>query len=271
MADNRMVMINCEMANPFDYPITGVDVSVHVKAKVGNHFVEIAQGLPAHVSRGEPPTLYLYPPKSQLHFVVLLRMEREILGEIEKLRSSDVALSVSGDVVYSIAHRQQGHYFMGERRWDVLTRQGKPERHTIPQSEWLQILSRMHWKDYEILEIPRNPSGDSRFARAYGQLQVASGHYRNGQWDTCMMHCRKAYEAAMKDASNKEDMAKAAASVLSKHHGPKKEKLNDLLLALGEYTHLARHEGSQPVSFDKFDAAQCLFMTTAAIDFIANQ
>lgn len=268
---NRVLKIAFEMVNPFRNPLTGLHIWTRVRAMDGN--VLVAEGDFAKPWRGEPPSLYVYPYNSRILFDLYLPFSDAVLADIEAHRQGkDMSLEFSGEVTYSFAHMDppsRGHYFMGEPRWIPLTPHGMAITHAIPQSEWLKLMAQMRWQDYKTLEIPRN--SNAKIARAYKQLEEASTHYRNGRWDTCMFHCKKAYEAAMRDASGEDDLKKAAAVVLKNQPGEKGEKLNDLLLALGEYTHLARHEGKNPVSLDRFDAAQCLFMTTAAVDFIANQ
>lgn len=273
IAPDRRIILHCQMTNHYEYPLTGIEVVATITAHVGGQMVRLAEGLRGYVGRGEPPSAYYYPPKLDFELIAIVPVTNEQLAEIESIRTDDVSLSIMGEVSYSIAHQlneNAGHWAMGERRWNLLTRNGRPDNFHCPQSEWLKHLARLKWNDYEVLEIPRN-KGDSRFSRAYEQLGKASSQYRNGQWDSCALHCRKAYEAAMKDATGDDELKRAAEAVLSRHAGVKKERLTSLLLALGAYTHLARHEGLEQVHFDRFDAAQVLFMTTAAVDFIANQ
>lgn len=270
----RRLIIRLGLVNPYNHPITGVEVLANVYARVGSEMIQLAEGLRGHVGRGEPPSRYYYPPSAEFELILMVNLSKDALGEIETLRTHDIALSIMGDVIYSIAHRvsdKTDHWLMGDRRWDVLTDGNHPLVIPIPQSEWLKHLKRLNWSDYEVLEIPRNKASDARFARAYAQLAKASTLYRNGEWDGCGLHCRRAFEAVMKDSTRKKDIAQAAEILLAKHPTEKKEALNGLLLALGRYTHLARHEGAEAVSFDKYDAAQVFFMTTAAVDFIANQ
>jgi hypothetical protein len=270
----RTLRVDFEAVNPFTNAITGLDLWLRVRARLSRGHILVAEGNFARFWTGEASPLYLYEPQGRIHIEARIPLPAAVLAEIESKRDGEVELEITGEVAYSIAHRpkaEMGHAYMGERRRIAFTPNGGNSiYHTIHQSEWLKLLNQLGWQDTELLEVPRLRDGPSKLTRAYQCLQAASRHFRDGHWDSSMSQCRKAYEAAMKDATGEADLKAAATILFQQATGKKQDALNALFISLGEYTHLSRHEGTDPLTFGRADAALCLFSTSAAVDYIAN-
>ncbi len=141
--------------------------------------------------------------------------------------------------------------------------------HTIPQSEWVRILSQMGYQRTLLLEVPVPDSGNAPEMAgaveflAEAQRQMIEGHYRQA-----VGSCRDALEqlaAALQDGSN---FPRPLADALGgTSRWPKAERLRLLRRALTIVTHPAKHGDPMALSFewDREDARSLISMTAAVI------
>ena len=144
--------------------------------------------------------------------------------------------------------------------------------HLIPQSEWVKLLSAMQWSELELIELPsRNLRALPIVGRAIERFEGARDCYRRGLWAEAMANCRRAIEALVKETTGEDDMGKSHAAITQLvGEGPRAEAIDDLLLALSSFLHLARHEAQPPVEITPTDARLALHLTGAILAYLGE-
>lgn len=266
----RGLVINFELTSPFEYKIIGLDSRLSVKMDGGRI---VAEGKLLKFATNVPHHYLLYEPHAEIRAEMQLELSGAMLRLIEDERGGrDVDFEIDGEIEYSIAHQipNQGHWSMGERRLRPFYTSSGSYRVRISQSDWVRYLSQMGWEEIEIWEVPTANLDPSRMGRSIRLLREALNLLRHDHVSDCMAKCRKAFEAAVHDASQIEDFGKGIETLMQRVPASKRKEVDDLLRRLGAFTHLARHEGAEEVPLSRDDALLCLGLTRAAVEYVAK-
>jgi hypothetical protein len=206
---------------------------------------------------------------------IFIDLPATVLQQIEDRRQgNDLELRMSSRVKVSIVESIDDRKVLGV---PFETGFGNPATgyldYRIPQSDWVNALKRLGWSELEIFELPSaSLRTNPQLSRALTRLEYALDCYWRGDWEESMANCRKAFEAVMLGISGKDNMKQASEATLQAlvSDPTKVDRLNKLITELGGFLHLARHEGSQPVSIKRADAQLAIRLTAALLDYLAN-
>ena len=262
---NRKLEVSFRFRNPTEFTFTLLDVWISVTSIAG---LELAEGrllrIHSHVvNAGEEGYAEIAVPLSSI-----------ALQHIENRRAGgDVDLRISSRVLICQMRETNGHPIMAK---PVQTYFDQGQRgyleHTIPQSDWVKLLSSMQWSELELLEIPsRNLRSLPIPSRALKRFEDAQRHYRQGLWPETMASCRMVIEAFVKEVTGQDDMTEALLAISELiGHGPKADTLDKLIRGFSPFLQLARHEQEPPISIGPADATLALRVTGSIIAFIGE-
>jgi HEPN domain-containing protein len=146
-------------------------------------------------------------------------------------------------------------------------------KYTIPQSEWLKLLSQLKWSAIEIFEVPMESlSPDPNLRRAIELLREAQNRFLRGDWPGVLQNCRQAFEAAAADVGQTSDKSSNFQQLLDRVGGGKKsEKLNEVVKSLSGFCQLGRHEDLPAVSITREDARAALRCTLSIFALLGGR
>lgn len=149
-----------------------------------------------------------------------------------------------------------GDYFTNIQTW--------PTCITIPRDKWIKILEGIGYGDYEIVEITRGEMDKELYSRSISHLKDAQSRLNHGDYDGCLLSCRKAIEAMIKATTKGEGkQVEAFKAVLVEQLGAKRaEYLAGIISRVKEWTNVAAHSQGQPVEYTRAEAAFILNSTT---------
>ncbi len=267
----RCLTFDLQAQNPYSGQISFVELVVEIRIAGGPLLHDSCLGRLRH---GTIPNILMVDGEKMMALELVVPMPAPVLAAIEAHRlGRDVEFEFRGNIEYSIAHvvGGGGHWSLGERRRANF---GDPYgglfRHTIPQSEWIKLLQQLRWSEVELLEVPRIVGNLASLSRAYKNLKEASDALRKNDVDVCMIKCRKAYEAAIRDLTGLDDTKAATEKLLDGMQVEKRAEINNLLLALAGLLHLARHERAQEIHFSRSEAIAALHISTAVIELFGS-
>jgi len=266
----RKLELACHVTNPTSHDICILDAWVEVEVLQG---LKIADGKifqsmhrridPAAIPAGENGL-------GALH----IELPDQVLQHIEERRAGgDVTIRISSRVLVAEVSVTDAGRALGE---PYETSFGDEHtnwiEYTIPQSEWIKILKGLRWSELEILELP---SGRLRsiptLTRALDRFQDAQRCYRRGDWAECMLNCRKAFEATVKDTIGEDDMGKALKAFQELiGEGERADHINSIVKDLTGLLHLARHETYPAMLIKRADAQLALHISGALLVYLGS-
>lgn len=198
----------------------------------------------------------LIPPASDLNSdgdtraTVTVPMGRESLAYIEDRRTGgdlEFQLNIKAYVA-SLVGKEDGAQWRNAEQIQVTDHDGNQfYAGEIPQSQWIEILSDLRWKEVRLVEVPVT-ANTHRYPEALKRWQAARDHFAAGRWEETIQACNRVTErlAAAKrpreqhaqeshevDASWLQDFFPASA---------KGEALNKMLKEFRNFLQFGRHE-----------------------------
>jgi HEPN domain len=196
---------------------------------------------------------------------IFIPLTGAVLEAIERDRRGDLELRISSRVlvapVKEIPLGRESLLLLEVGHETTFMLQGTSDfKYTIPQSEWLKLLSQLKWSAIEIFEVPMESlSSDPNLRRAIDLLREAQNRFVRGDWAGVLQNCRQAFEAAAAEVGRTSDKPSNFEQLLDRVGGGKKsEKLSDLVKSLSEFCHLGRHEDFPAVCITREDARAAL-------------
>ncbi len=157
-----------------------------------------------------------------------------------------------------------GDYFTNIQTW--------PTRITIPRDKWIKILEGIGYGDFEIVEITRGEIDKELYSRAISHLKEAEDRLNHGDYDGCLVDCRKAIEAMVKATPKGEGkQVEAFKAVLVEQLGANRaEYLTGIISRVKEWTNVAAHSQGQPVEYTRSEAVFILNSTINLLHLIGG-
>jgi hypothetical protein len=141
-----------------------------------------------------------------------------------------------------------------------------PVRVAPPRDKWLAFLDACNGTHHEILEVPLAPGPREHLARAIQHIRDARRKLLDGYNTEAVAACRKAIEAAAKDAGPG-DMEKFWTGHFSRLSGESKgQALGQLVVKLKGVANAAHHDSTSGTEFTR---AEALFVVRTTESFLA--
>jgi hypothetical protein len=268
---NRRLELRCEIRNRTQNDIcilnawTRVDLLNDVNLAEGNLFYSTNNLVdPAAISAGQ-----------QGFGAIVIPLTDRVLAHIEQRRTGgDVSIRIYSRLLIASISKTENISLLGVPYEAQFENKGSVSvDYTIPQSEWIKVLRALGWSELEAFEIPSAKlKATPGLQRSIDRFTDAQECHRRGDWDEAMVNCRKAFEAIIKDTTREEDLAKAAqafAAIIGNEL--KADKFNKMVIALGNFLHLARHEQLSPVQMKQPDSLLALHLTGAMLAYLGGQ
>jgi len=147
---------------------------------------------------------------------------------------------------------------------------------TVQRDEWLEVLKTIGWQEYEVFEIPTAPLRRvERFTRALDLLEQAVAAFRAGEYDGCVVHARRALEAAAAttgEGDTGQGFAQLWRDVLPGGvDEPKRQALNRFAVGIRELRNPAAHGGNLHFQLRRSDAQLALTVTIALFRYLGEE
>lgn len=152
---------------------------------------------------------------------------------------------------------------------------------SIPQSDWVDDLSRLNWKETVIIELP-GTIRSLRYPGAFERWKEARDHYAAGRWEETLQYCHLATEAlaAAKMPDSVDDASDEVDARYLKEFFPdtgKGEALNTLMKRFRRFLHKGRHQprstadhsGEEQSTVTRADAELALGLTQHFIRYMS--
>ena len=147
---------------------------------------------------------------------------------------------------------------------------------TIPQSDWIRLLSQMECSEWWLIELPVQPLLSDPYLKAgLEYLTGAEKLLRQGDYDGCMADCRRSFESIAKhhvpgDSRRGYDRLLERAFVTEAEQ-PKRELVRPLLKALSDLIHpLGRHATAPPIPVTRAEAEMVLATSMSILSMITR-
>jgi hypothetical protein len=147
---------------------------------------------------------------------------------------------------------------------------------TVQRDEWLEVLKIIGWQEYAVFEIPTTPLHcDERFNKALDLLDKAKEAFRMGEFDACIVHARRALEAAA--ATTSESDTKLAFRQLWQDvlpndvDTPKRDTLDCFATGVGKLRHEAAHGKGLHFQLRRSDAQLVLTIAISLLRYIGEE
>lgn len=267
---NRRVELRCEIRNQTHIDICILNAWMRVELL---NDVNLAEGSLFYSMHNlvDPATI---PAGQQGLGAIVIPLSDNILAHIEKIRTGgDVTFRIYSKLLVSSISKKENMSLLGVPYEAQFENKGSVSvDYTIPQSEWIKILRALGWSELQAFEIPSAKlKAIPGLQRSLDRFNDAQECHRRGDWDESMVNCRKAFEAMIKDATREEDLTKAAqafAGIIGNEQ--KADKFNKMVIALGNFLHLARHEQLAPVQMRQTDSLLALHLTGAMLSYLCG-
>lgn len=146
---------------------------------------------------------------------------------------------------------------------------------SIAHSHWVRNrLQEMEWQDVRLFEIVLSPTlGNVDLTEAIKHLEKATEQYRAGNWKDVLANCYSALESAAKYKVKGRNKKQGFELLLNKafgESGEQREKANNLLLHLNNYSHLGRHSDYPAINPSRLEAELCLATTIAFFSIFSH-
>jgi len=266
----RKLEIACHVTNPSTHDICILDAWAEVEVL---HGLKIADGkiFQSLHNRVDPATITV---GGNGLGVFHIELSDQALRHIEERRAGgDVTIRISSRVlVAEICAVDTGRALSEPYETSFGDEYTGWFEYTIPQSEWIKTLKSLRWSELEILELPSSRLHSiPALARALDRFQDAQRCYRRGEWAECMLNCRKAFEAMVKDSIGKDDMSETSEALQAFIGEKEKAKhIDSLIKDLTGLLHLARHEVFPAISIKRADAQLALHLTGALLIYLGS-
>jgi len=157
-----------------------------------------------------------------------------------------------------------GDYFTNIQTWST--------RITIPRDKWIKILKGIGYGDFEIVEITRGEMDKELYSRSISHLKDAQSRLIHGDYDGCLLSCRKAIEAmekAMPKGKGKpeETIKTTLAAILGQKRG---DHLYGIISRAKKWTNIAAHSQGEPVEHSRTETVFLLNSTTNILYMIGG-
>ena len=224
------------------------------KVEVGDKRIRLGTATP------ERPFIicpHKYPENSTILFELLLSTPQ--IESLERLRaggSLDFALKLSGERSVGYTH----------------TREDTTVNFRVEQSKWVDVLQQMGYGIFLLCEIPIELGKDGKFREAWAALDRARKLVYSGNFNSVVVECRIALEAAFKTVGLTERVRSAAKK---RSDDPmamtKRERLLDLVGVVQHACQLSVHvdDAIQVVEYSRDEALLIYGATAASISDIA--
>ncbi len=267
---NRRVELRCEIRNQTQIDICILNAWMRVELL---NDVNIAEGSLFYSMHNlvDPATI---PAGQQGLGAIVIPLSDNILTHIEKRRTGgDVTFRIYSKLLVSSISKKENMSLLGVPYEVQFENKGSVSvDYTIPQSEWIKILRALGWSELQAFEIPAAKlKAIPGLQRSIDRFNDAQECHRRGDWDESMVNCRKAFEAMIKDATREEDLSKAVqafSGIIGNEQ--KADKFNKMVIALGNFLHLARHEQLAPVQMRQSDSLLALHLTGAMLSYLGG-
>jgi hypothetical protein len=267
----QKLALACEVTNPATFDICLLDAWIRVEALNG---LTLAEGklFQSMYNRVDPAIIRAGKYGSG---AIHIELPVNVMNNIEQRRAGgDIDLRLSSRILVSeVSSTQAGTTLKPPYETEFGDGSTSYIEYVIHQSEWVKLLRNLGWSELEIIELPSNRLRSiPPLARALERFEEARQNYRNGDWEETMFNCRKAFEAIVQDVSGVTGMGKAHqvfVSVLGE--GEKTDKFDKLVMVLGDFQQLGRHENLPRISINRADAELSLFLTGALLSYLGQQ
>lgn len=267
---NRRVELRCEVRNQTQENIC--ILNTWIKVDLLND-VNLAEGNIFYLMNNSADPAVI--PAGQLRVgAIVVPLTDSVMAHMETRRSAgDLSLRIYSRLLVSCISRTENLNLLGVPYEAQFENKGSVfVDYTIPQSEWIKVLRALAWSELETLEIPSaRLRSTPALQRSLDRFNDAQECHRRGDWDESMVNCRKAFEAVIKISTGGEDLAKAAqvfTTILGNEQ--KAEKFNKMVVALGNFLHLARHEQVSHVEMKQQDSLLALHLTGAMLAYLGR-
>lgn len=148
----------------------------------------------------------------------------------------------------------------------------RPARIVIPQDKWVQILDGIGYGDFEIIEITRGELDKELYSKSISYLKQAHSRLNYGDYDGCLMNCRKSIESMIKATpKGKGKQDEAFQAVLVKQVGADRASyLSGIISRVKKWTNIAAHSQGETVKHSRLEAQFVLNSTLNLLHLIGG-
>jgi hypothetical protein len=204
-----------------------------------------------------------------IHFIEQQRRGGDVSLKLEVRYRWQEAL-FDAEEVEDFIHRSGGTYVGGQVHWQKCDC-GVP----IPHSEWLKRLREIQWGERELFEmavVPLQKHPD--LGRALELLHQAEVALRLGRRNSVLADCYSACESAAKHMAESNNKAHGWNLLLEgamPESVDKRDRLNELIKRLMDYTQIGRHEGPAAVPISSEEAGFALTTTLGLFSMLSRR
>jgi hypothetical protein len=115
------------------------------------------------------------------------------------------------------------------------------------------------------------PAYHPAFARSVAHWKSAWQHHRKNEPDAALTECYKAFECLGFDLlGGTVSRRQLIQSLLAQESAPKQEKFLAILEKVQDFTHLARHAGTQPAGVNRDDSEMMLLCAASLLGYLSK-